>query len=368
MSLDDLAERMGVQRQLIYRYEHGQIRPSATMIARFAAALSLRIDFFSRPMPQPEPAPVFFRQFRSKTRAKHLHAVARLIPWLRDFIVTVEKYVVLPSVNVPDFHPPSDPREISDADIERAAAALRKHWGLGNGVIRDISKLVENNGCIVVPGLVKAETIDGFSIWTTAGRPIIVIACRSVSASHRRLDIAHELGHLVLHRNIDKRFLDLNPITHREIENQAFRFARAFLMPEATFRRSVPHVSLDGLLLLKPYWYLSVGAMLRRAEDLGLLDEYAAKRMWINIKRRGWKIKEPLDEQIPYEEPRLLANALETLRDADCDNIDALSEESGFLAIDFAGYSGLSEAALRIRRLPDFPTPPHGVGPLSAVR
>ncbi len=346
LSLKDLADRLGTNRQLVYRYQEGEIRATPSAVARFAAALNVPIGFFMRPEAPPEPAAVFFRQFRSKTTPKHLRAVERQLAWVRDFIVALEQYVVLPDVTVPDFKPPSDPQQISDELIDVAATELRRAWGMSNGVVRDVIRLVEGHGCVVVPNVIESPTVDGFSIWAHNGRPIIAIGCREVSASHRRTDVAHELGHLVLHRNIDRRYLEVNPKTHGLIETQAFRFARAFLMPEGTFRRSVSPVTLDNLLLAKTHWYLSVATMMTRAKDLGMIDDATYKRFWMNRNRRGWGTSEPLDEQIPMEHPRLLATAIVTLRDAHPENLLALSEEVGLLPSDFARFCALDPKEL----------------------
>jgi len=343
LSLEELAAKLGVQRQVIYKYEHGRIAPSKMAIARFCAALNVPPDFFARPAPEAEPTPVFFRHFRSKTNAKQLASVDRQLAWLRDFVSTLEQYVVLPAVNIPDFSPPSDPRNLTESEIEQSAAELRRQWGFRDGVIRDVVKLVENNGCIVVNELVKAEAIDAFSLWSRKGRPVIVVGCRSVSGVHRRVDVAHELGHLLLHKNIDKRFLHLNPDTHKTVEDQAFRFARAFLMPAETFRRSLSYVTLDTLLLQKQHWHLSVAAMIKRAVDLDMIDESAERNFWIKRSRRKWTKSEPFDDLIPPEEPRLLGNALRALKAADPENLAGLCEEVGLYGTDLARFCGMNE-------------------------
>jgi hypothetical protein len=51
--------------------------------------------------------------------------------------------------------------------------------------------------------------------------------------------------------------------------------------------------------------------MLRRSEDLSVVEGEHARRLWRNLARRGWKLKEPLDDQLPIEKPRLLRKAFE---------------------------------------------------------
>jgi Zn-dependent peptidase ImmA (M78 family)/DNA-binding XRE family transcriptional regulator len=355
LSLEDLANILGTSRQMVHKYEAGKVAPSAEAIARISYALKVSPRFFSVPSAESQLMPLFFRQFRSKTRSKHRSAALRQLAWAQRVVEVMEEYVVLPDVNIPNFSPPSDPREIALAQIEESATALRRHWGLGDGVITDVVKLLETNGCIIITNLIDCEVMDGFSQWANNGRPFIVIDCRRVSSTHRRTDLAHELGHLILHSSIDKRFLELNPQTHRLIEDQAFKFAGAFLLPETTFKRSIPYVSLDALLLVKAQWKLSVAAMLQRAETLGMLDHETARRLWINRNRRGWRITEPLDDRIPFEEPQLLAKVVRTLNEANSSWISSLCQETGLYPMDVARYAGISKSELEAGEIQDFP-------------
>lgn len=354
LSLDELAERIGTSRQLIHRYERGKVTPRPETFIRICAALNVTPEFFTLPQPTDDPFPLFFRHFRSKTSAKQVAAVKRQALWVRDLVAQVEEAVDLPPVAIPDFSPPSDPRVITHEKIEAAASALRRAWGFGDGVIVEVTKLVESKGCVVVAGIVESSSIDAFSKWTRAGRPLIFVDCRNVSAAHTRLDVVHELAHLVMHRAIDPRFVELNPDTHKLIEQQAFRFASAFLMPEETFRRSVPYVSLDNLLLVKTQWQLSVAAMLRRAEDLRMVSPDVARNLWINLNRRGWRKSEPLDDLIIREEPKLLQNALLTIKDGKTSSVAAVSSRTGLHRNDLERYARLPQDGLASSVVRDF--------------
>ena len=55
------------------------------------------------------------------------------------------------------------------------------------------------------------------------------------------------------------------------------------------------------------------GQMIHRAEDLRLVTDDHARRLWINRTRRGWRAKEPLDDRLPVETPRLLYRSVAAL-------------------------------------------------------
>ena len=79
------------------------------------------------------------------------------------------------------------------------------------------------------------------------------------------MDIAHELGHLVLQHS---------RITRAEEERSAFSYAGALIMPEAAMRREISTpVTLSSIAVLKPRWRVAIQALIRRARDLDIITE-----------------------------------------------------------------------------------------------
>jgi hypothetical protein len=117
---------------------------------------------------------------------------------------------------------------------------------------------------------------------------------------------------MILHRKVLE-----GTLHHTErfalIEDQAHRFASAFLMPENTFSEELYSTSLDVMRSLKAKWKVSIAAMIKRAGQLRLIDEEQERRLWINLTRRGWRLREPLDDVLEPEEPRVLRRAVELL-------------------------------------------------------
>ena len=50
--------------------------------------------------------------------------------------------------------------------------------------------------------------------------------------------------------------------------------------------------------------------MIKRTEDLGLLSETQAERLWRKRAKNGWHLREPLDDELPVETPRFLPKAI----------------------------------------------------------
>ena len=64
----------------------------------------------------------------------------------------------------------------------------------------------------------------------------------------------------------------------------------------------------------KQEWKISLGMKIKKSEDLGLINGEQAKRLWINLNRRGWKFHEPFDDELEIECPTLLCKAFNLLQ------------------------------------------------------
>jgi Zn-dependent peptidase ImmA (M78 family) len=220
--------------------------------------------------------------------------------------------VDLPVVNVPRLDA-TDHREIRDEDIERMANECRSVWGLGVGPIADVLLVLENAGIVVVKEEVGTVKMDGVSNWSAAdGRPYVLIARDKDTCVRSRMDAVHELGHLVLHHSLKATALN-NSGDFKEIERQAFHFAGAFLMPAESFSAEIWSPSLNAFVALKERWKASVGAMIMRCENLGMLSEEYKRRLWKSYSARGWRKSEPLDDALKPESPRLLSRSVRLL-------------------------------------------------------
>lgn len=120
----------------------------------------------------------------------------------------------------------------------------------------------------------------------------------------RNLALAHETGHLVLHRSLQGEL--------KGIDQEANRFAAALLLPKAAMLQEiVPPVTLTSLAELKPRWGVSIQALIYRARDLGIITDRQFRYLFEQLSRRGWRKQEPL--AIPVERPRAVRKMAEIL-------------------------------------------------------
>ncbi len=305
-----LAELVGVSRQAISQYEKGLASPSPDVMARIAQQLDLPVAYFLRPVRHIELSIVFYRSQSTATSVARARAEGRL-RWAEEIASYVREFIETPPVDFPTLDLPSDPKMLTDEQIETAAQQVRRYWKLGDGPISNVVWLLENHGAIVVRDQLATHALDAFSGWVE-GTPFIVLGSDKGSAVRSRLDAAHELGHLVLHRQVTATQLS-RPADVRLTEHQAFRFGGAFLLPASTFPRDFYSPTLDALRMLKNKWGASIGLMIKRLEDLELVPTDQVRHLWLSYTRRGWKRQEPLDDELPVEEPRLLRQACELM-------------------------------------------------------
>ena len=99
------------------------------------------------------------------------------------------------------------------------------------------------------------------------------------------------------------------------LENQANRFAGAFLLPRRTFAREIANTTVDYLLSLKGRWRVAVAAMIYRCKELGILNTDQVKYMWKQMNARGIRMREPLDNAFALSKPTVLGSAVQMLID-----------------------------------------------------
>jgi len=184
-------------------------------------------------------------------------------------------------------------------DVESLADSVRKNWKLDLAPIDNMIQTIEDRGGIVVTHPGTAGKFDGLAGWVNDKLPIIV-SNSSISNDRFRYNLAHELGHLVI---------DMSAKPGKEAEKYAHRFAASFLVPsKIAYEQLGPKrrsLSIGELRLLKRKYGMSMQAWVRRAFDLGIIDEHQYKKQFITFSSLGIKKQEP-DDQPVHEEPQKL--------------------------------------------------------------
>jgi len=327
-----LAELVGVTPQAISHYEHDRTSPSPETLRSLARVLNLSEHFFTLPERGLVEHTIFYRSMSSATKRARSRAEWKF-QWLQDIVSYLSEFVAFPEPNFPVLGLPSDPLLLSDDEIELAAQEARRHWGMGAAPIGNVVTLLENQGAILARQKLGAESLDGLSAFVARDRrPYILLGTDKGTAVRWRFDAAHELGHVLLHSEVDQRVLQ-KPAEYKRIEAQAHRFAAAFLLPLEPFGDDFFAATLDVFRQMKKKWKVSIAMMLMRARQADFISEETYKRLWINYGRNRWRRQEPYDDELEPEEPRLLRRAVELILSSGSQSPE-----------DFVGRFGLSPA------------------------
>ena len=353
LNQSELAASVGVTRQAISAFEQGEKSPDPTTMADIARALEQPLSFFTV-----EDGPVFgefstrfLRAFGPAIKRRNLMCEV-LGKWFVQTARYFDDLVNLPPVDLPSVAPRNPSGRYDLEEIELAAEQCRSQWGLGVGPITNVVSLLETKGILLCRHEVEEEEIEAFSFWS-GSRPFIFLSSNKDSAVRARFDAAHELGHLVLHRWVGPEELE-DPKTLKLIEAEANRFAGAFLLPRRSFPNEVYSPRLDAFVALKRRWKVAIQAMIYRCKDLGIFDEGQITNLYKQISFRKWRTKEPLDDELALEAPRLLKRAFELVVKAAKRTAEEISSELRISSRMIAAFCAVPASVFEGGRLEEF--------------
>ena len=339
LSLADLGDLLGVSRQYAHKLEVNAV-PNPAQIQLLTQALNVTEDFLSSPRRgSVELEQCHFRSLRASTQTVK-KSIASQVELFELLVNELEQEVDFPQVGFSPFEAPLT----GDDVIEQAAEGFRRDLSIGIGPIANVTRLAESAGVLVVNLADADDRIDAFSLFNK--RPLIVRNTAKENPCRHRFDIAHELGHLVMHQGVETGC--------RTTEAQANQFASALLMPRASFGGEFPsmrgqYLNWTALGELKLRWKVSFKAIIYRAQTLNLITQDQARSGFTYLSRNGFTKREELDEHIEKESPSLVQQAVDLMDHASWRSI--------------LKSSGLTDALVRERFMLRVP-----VAPLSLVK
>ncbi len=293
LSLEELGQHLECTRQYVHKVETGQTTPSPQFIQQAAAYFNVPEGLFTHLKPVLQEEQIHFRSLRSTKVATKQIVIAR-----GEYIKRLTEYLDS-KLRLPKYDIQASERSVA---IEAIAEQCRADWGLGLGPISNMMRLCETHGIIVTTFPSISKEVDALSLATK--RPIFVRNEAKESICRQRFDLAHELGHLVLH--------DGTVTGDRITESEANQFASALLIPQTMMRTHFPTWFKSGrynwakLSEFKLTWKVSKAAILYRAKSLGLLTQEQYTSGVIALRKNSESITEKEDHLIPKEQPELL--------------------------------------------------------------
>lgn len=293
----ELAQLSDISQGHLSKLEHGIYEPSIETLDRLAMILNVPVGFFSQPdHVYGLPASVH-GMHRKKAQATQrqldsIHAqVNQRVMHLRRLLQSAEfeAKLPLPTYDLDEYR----------GDAEIIANMVRRAWFLPSGPIRNLTLCLEQAGVLIVCCDFHGAAVDAVS-YAIPELPPCIFLNKERSADRMRFTLAHELGHLVMHR-----------IPSQDMESEADAFASALLMPAADIKGHLAgRITLAYLATFKPIWKVSIQSLLMRAGRLGMITPHQNKYLWQQISASKMRFNEPPELDFPHDEPKVLPELL----------------------------------------------------------
>ncbi|MEO5946599.1 MAG: XRE family transcriptional regulator, partial [Chitinophagaceae bacterium] len=295
VSQQELAEYLKVSQANLSKMEQGFINVNEGLIKGLQNHLSLPENFFYQ---QGELLPPNF-SYRKRDK------VAQRVLTTVDANINMYRIEAEKLLNVIQFNKANVP----SLDLEKyetpesVARQLRKLWKVHRGPVENLTKVLEDHNILVVCFDFGTARVDGRSIITSDGHPIVFANKQQLGDRHR-FTLAYELGHLVMHLIKPKGF-------QIDVSHQANQFAAEFLMPKEDIIKDlqVP-ITIQLLAELKKKWKVSMQAIMYRAADLNLLSDNQKRYLVQQFNQLKIRRREPAELDIPKEQPVLLRSLI----------------------------------------------------------
>ena len=304
----DLSREIGISRQSLSLYANEENIPPYQNVQKIAEDLGFPTEYFlTEDKCSTVTANTYFRS-QAAAKKKEQNAQEKKLEYTAKMYEILLNYVNFPALKLT--LPMGIYADINDIvaassgemqeKIEKLTISLRKAWGIGNGPIDNMQYLLESNGIVVTGFRNVDEKIDAFSqkvrVKDGGSMYIVALALGEKPKERLRFDMAHELGHIMMH-NWDDSNDDLSRDEFNILERQANMFASAFLLPKESFGKMVgPYATnIEFYRSLKKKWGVSMHAMMYRARQLEIISMNQFQYLMRQVSQKGWRTHEPGD-------------------------------------------------------------------------
>lgn len=313
-TITEMADQLNISKQMFSKYENNKSTPPFETLLKISNILRFPKDYFHEKSVEVNAGNTYFRSLLS-TGKKDREMQFDRVKYLTIIRALLEEYIDFPPLDVPDL------TNSTTEDPEEMANVLRKAWGLEDKPVKNIVYLLEKKGFVLTSLDLNKKKIDAFGAqYELNGNQYysIVLGNEKKSFYRRQFDVAHELGHKILHDPTLK-VDDLSKDEFKQMEKEANDFAAAFLLPKDGFLKdlSVYANDLNHYVSLKKKWGVSIAAMVMRAYKLGAINEGTYQYLQRTISQNGWRKSEPLDAVKEVESPMVMKQAIELLIEND---------------------------------------------------
>lgn len=322
-SRKELADKIRISEQAVWQYETKNIMPEINKINQLAELFHVKASYFITEMNVKNQSllvnkhAVAFRAKNQQVSIKLLNKQYYQANYITMFTNYIFNFLKLPHLEIFNLIKEID-GDIANVEDKKLfikqVASKAREFILSDKSNSDLLFRLEQIGIVIYEKNIDNDA-DAYSFWTEKDMPYIILGNSKGITARRHFDLAHELGHILCHRQIQ--FDMLSNEEHKMIEQEADIFAAEFLLPATEFKEDFAKITKksnpDYLTILKEKWQVSIQAMAMRAYYLGLMSNSQYRYFWASINKKGYKKLEPLDETIKLPRPVKINSLLNLL-------------------------------------------------------
>ncbi len=268
-SMQEVADNIGVSKQMINKYEQGKSMPSSEKLIALSKLFQQKVDYFFR-KPEVAIGEISFRK-KSKFGAKRISALKE------EIRIQIENYLFIETIC--DVHyvfenPLQSSPTSNENEVKEAVKQLRTYWNIGQDAIHNIIDLLEDHHIKVLEVDDETGHFDGLATIIDSKYPIIVIA-KAMPIERKRFTLLHELGHLLL---------PLESFEEKHQEKLCNIFASEMLLSEENiiteFGSNRSRISLEELKNIQEKYGISISAIVYKLGQTKIMSQDRIKRFY----------------------------------------------------------------------------------------
>lgn len=259
LSIPKLAEKSGLGTATLSNILNEKASPNSSTLIKISTALGVSFPELLAETPKLKTL-----RFRTNTKLT-AREIAERDQLEIDSAIWLKNYVSLEELTGKKSN--CKLNKVVTKDPNEAAKEVRKIFNIKEDApVYDIVSLIENAGIKLYLHDFNFQKTFGLSVNEEDGGPAIIVNnSENISVERKIFTIAHELGHLILHKtSFDGKFAEENDTEEKEADT----FAAEFLMPEKAFIKQWEAHSgiswVDAVLQIKQYFGVSYKTVLYR--------------------------------------------------------------------------------------------------------
>lgn len=282
----ELADKLIISQVLISKIEAGIYNVSEDILSSLSKILDYPTTFFENDCYALDMGIRLHRKRSTLTKKEesYIDSIASInnicISKILNF---VDIDINIPEILVDDYKTPED-----------IAIDIRYLWDIPKGCIKNLTAILEKAGIFISEVDENPRKFDAVSFYNKKYGFGVIIINKNQPADRYRFTLAHELGHLIMHRNT----------ISATKEQEANRFAANLLMPAEEIADDLKNLQFWNLPTLKQIWRVSMAALIVRAHDLALIDDKKYTSLNVRLSQMRYRQNEPT-MNIEKEEPSL---------------------------------------------------------------